>query len=112
MKVDGSLEVYLAGEAFFDVSANAKHPFFVNTSYLSVKVLGTRFNVSAYPDDAEITAALEEGKIQILDNQSAIPGVTAELVPNQLACLTKSNNELVITNQNYELHTRDYARVH
>jgi ferric-dicitrate binding protein FerR (iron transport regulator) len=98
-------EVYLAGEAYFDVSANAKHPFFVNTSYLSVKVLGTRFNVSAYPDDAEITAALEEGKIQILDNQSAIPGVTAELAPNQLACLTKSNNELVITNQNYELHT-------
>lgn len=101
----GKREVYLAGEAFFDVSGNAKRPFYVNTSYLAIKVLGTRFNVSAYPDESEITAALEEGKIQILDNQSAIPRVTAELVPNQLACLTKSNKELVITNQNYELHT-------
>lgn len=101
----GKREVYLAGEAFFDVSGNAKRPFFVNTSYLAVKVLGTRFNVSAYPDDTEITAALEEGKIQILDNQLAIPRVTAELKPNQLACLTKSNSELVVTNRSYELHT-------
>lgn len=98
-------EVYLVGEAFFDVIKNTKKPFFVNTSYLSVKVLGTKFNVSAYPEDNEIVAVLEEGKIQILDNQSDIAKVAAELLPNQLACLTKSNNQLRITNTDSELHT-------
>jgi len=98
-------EVYLVGEAFFDVVKNQKKPFFVNTSFLSVKVLGTKFNISTYPDDEEVVAVLEEGSIQIIDTQSAIPTVKAELKPNQLARLTKNDNHLEIIDTDYELHT-------
>ena len=98
-------EVYLVGEAFFDVAKNPKKPFFVNTSFLSVKVLGTKFNVSTYPDDDEVVTVLEEGRIQIIDTQAAIRSVKAELLPNQLARLTKNDNHLEVTNTDYELYT-------
>ena len=98
-------EVYLVGEAFFDISKDRKKPFFVNTSSMAVKVLGTKFNVSSYPDDEEVTTVLEEGRIQIIDNQSPIHTVKAELKPNQLARLTKSGNQLKVTDTDYELYT-------
>lgn len=101
----GKREVYLVGEAFFDVSKNPQKPFFVNTSYLSVKVLGTRFNVSCYPDDIEITTVLEEGRVQIIDTQSAIPKLKAELKPNQMARVTKSDNQLEVSNTDSGLYT-------
>lgn len=43
-------EVFLEGEAFFEVAKDAKHPFIVHTNRHSVEVLGTSFNISAYPD--------------------------------------------------------------
>lgn len=98
-------EVYLAGEAFFDIAKNPNKPFFVNTSFMAVKVLGTKFNISSYPDDEEVVTVLEEGKIQIIDTQAGIPSVKAELLPNQLARLTKENNQLEVTNTDYELYT-------
>ncbi|MGV8091772.1 MAG: FecR family protein [Mangrovibacterium sp.] len=101
----GKREVYLAGEAYFDITKNPRNPFFVNTSSIAIKVLGTRFNVSSYPDDEEVVTVLEEGRIQLIDNQSALPEVKAELAPNQLARLDKSSNKLKITNSDYELHT-------
>ena len=57
-------EVFLVGEAFFDVSHDQKHPFIVQVSDLRVKVLGTRFNVSAYPSDNVIETVLAEGKVR------------------------------------------------
>ena len=101
----GKREVYLVGEAFFDVAKDPKKPFFVSTSYLSVKVLGTRFNVSSYPDDNEVTTVLEEGRVQIIDTQAAIPFVKAELKPNQMARVTKSDNRMEVSTTESELYT-------
>jgi ferric-dicitrate binding protein FerR (iron transport regulator) len=58
-------EVYLAGEAFFDVVKDAKHPFIVNTSSLRLRVLGTAFNVRSFKTDKTSEAALVRGSIEV-----------------------------------------------
>ena len=58
-------EVYLEGEAFFDVSENKEKPFIVKTKDYSVKVLGTAFNVMDYSDEGYSHTTLARGKIQI-----------------------------------------------
>jgi ferric-dicitrate binding protein FerR (iron transport regulator) len=62
-------EVYLSGEAFFEVSADKSRPFYVVSGEFSVKVLGTRFNVTAYPEDPEIRTVLLEGKVSASRNR-------------------------------------------
>jgi len=58
-------EVSFAGEAFFEV-AKAQHPFVIHTpDGLDLKVLGTTFNLTAYPDDPIIKTALVEGKVEL-----------------------------------------------
>ncbi|KQM77312.1 hypothetical protein ASE74_18910 [Pedobacter sp. Leaf216] len=57
--------VYLSGEAFFDVKKNPKHPFIVHTEQLAVKVLGTAFDVKAYRDDAFTETTLIRGRVSI-----------------------------------------------
>ena len=59
--------VYLKGEAFFDVKHQPDKPFIVNTSSISIEVLGTKFNVSGYANDAYVLTYLETGKIKITD---------------------------------------------
>jgi hypothetical protein len=56
-------QVYLDGEAFFDVAKDKKHPFIVNADNLNVRVLGTHFNVSNYPEDAATDVVLVEGSV-------------------------------------------------
>lgn len=58
-------EVYLSGEAYFEVKKQKEQPFVVNLHHLKVKVLGTCFNVRAYPEFNTITTTLESGKIQL-----------------------------------------------
>ncbi len=55
----------LSGEAYFSVTKNPSKPFEVVTEKLTVQVLGTEFNVTAYPDDDKTTTALALGKIQV-----------------------------------------------
>lgn len=60
-------EVDLQGEAYFDVQADPKHPFYVNTREgLSVYVYGTRFNVNAYEDETFIETILEHGHVNVV----------------------------------------------
>lgn len=56
-------QVFLDGEAFFDVTKDKKHPFVVNADKLNVRVLGTHFNVSSYPEDAQTDVVLVEGSV-------------------------------------------------
>ncbi|MBB6239825.1 ferric-dicitrate binding protein FerR (iron transport regulator) [Pedobacter sp. AK013] len=57
--------VYLSGEAFFDVKKDPEHPFIVHTEQLAVKVLGTAFDVKAYQDDTFTETTLIRGKVSI-----------------------------------------------
>jgi len=58
-------EVFLTGEAIFDVSHNAEHPFKVLSKGHTIEVLGTVFNVSNYPDDNNIKTVLKSGSVEI-----------------------------------------------
>ena len=51
-------EVQLQGEAYFEVEKDARHPFVVKADPVEVEVLGTHFNVEAYPGDAEVKTTL------------------------------------------------------
>ncbi len=67
--------VELKGEAYFEVSSQQtakKTPFKVITNGQAVEVLGTQFNISAYPDDPETRTTLVEGTVQIVNRQSKI----------------------------------------
>lgn len=57
-------EVYLSGEAFFDVRHAEKVPFVIHTGGVSITVLGTAFNVKAYPS-GQVTVAVSRGKVKV-----------------------------------------------
>ncbi len=61
----GERKVFITGEAFFDVYRDVNHPFIVHTESYDVKVLGTEFNVSAYPEEKNTSATLVSGSITI-----------------------------------------------
>ncbi len=58
-------EVSLDGEGFFEVTKNARKPFLVHTAGLTVKVLGTVFNLKAFTGDKKIETTLLQGKVQV-----------------------------------------------
>jgi len=60
-----SRKVYLIGEAFFSVTKDPVRHFIVETGDITVQVLGTEFNMSAYPDDNSITTGVSEGRVQV-----------------------------------------------
>ncbi|MDW7690609.1 FecR family protein [Flammeovirgaceae bacterium SG7u.111] len=62
-------EVILEGEAFFEVTKNKKKPFIVTTNTVSTKVLGTSFNVRAFPQEPQAIVALVEGRVEVVDNK-------------------------------------------
>lgn len=69
-------EIYLVGEGYFSVRRQPERPFIVRTRSMRVEVLGTEFNLSAYPDREKITTTLRTGSIQILpDNPDARPRI-------------------------------------
>lgn len=55
--------VYLEGEAYFNVASNKRRPFVVTTGQSEVVVVGTSFNVSAYKDEPNVQVVLDEGEI-------------------------------------------------
>ena len=63
--VKGSRKVFLEGEAYFEVSADTIHPFVVQTANLGVNVLGTGFNVMAYPNEELAEVTLVHGRVGV-----------------------------------------------
>jgi ferric-dicitrate binding protein FerR (iron transport regulator) len=59
-------KIFLEGEAYFVVTPNPKRPFIVEMEKTSIRVLGTSFNVSAYPEEACICVSLDEGRISMV----------------------------------------------
>ncbi len=61
-------KVILSGEAYFDVAKDVKNPFVVNAGKMDIKVLGTKFNISNYPEDMDKHTVLVEGSIELYEN--------------------------------------------
>ncbi|NOY95585.1 MAG: DUF4974 domain-containing protein [Chlorobi bacterium] len=98
-------EVVLFGEAYFDVSKNPEKPFIVKTSSLSIKVLGTKFNVSSYPEDNYIQTVLEEGSVSVMRNNSSLFEKEILLKPNQMLLFNKESQKSKIEYANIEFYT-------
>lgn len=64
-------EVSLVGEAYFEVAKNRAQPFIIKTAGQEVQVLGTSFNVTAYPDAVSEQTTLVEGKVSVSTRQTA-----------------------------------------
>jgi transmembrane sensor len=90
-------EVFLEGEAFFDVAENKERPFIVNTSDIAIKVLGTSFNVKSYPDEQKIETTLVEGKVSIESKDDQPKQVS--LLPNQKAVFEKESGKIILENE-------------
>ncbi len=93
-------EVYLEGEAYFEVTHNQERPFIVNTNDIKVKVLGTKFNVSAYKSDNLIETVLVEGKVAIKE-QSVLGFLKSETIlsPKQKADFSLSDHTLIVNEE-------------
>lgn len=75
--------VYLAGEAYFDVVHDTTSPFIVYTENTSVKVLGTSFNIMAYPSQGQEETTLVNGSVLLCAKDS---GKSVRLAPGQQGC--------------------------
>jgi transmembrane sensor len=62
-------EVTISGEAFFDVVPDPEKPFIINAGNAQIKVLGTSFNVNAYPENETVEVVVETGKVQVVCNE-------------------------------------------
>ena len=92
--VSAERNVCLTGEAYFEVKKDASRPFTVDVNQMKLKVLGTTFNVFSYPDNPQIVATLETGKLQIkVDNQKK-------------PYLLSPNDQLVLDSQTGEVELR------
>lgn len=88
-------EVYLEGEAYFDVTHDPSRPFTVQTSDMQIRVLGTTFNLSTYREDAVSSVYLLSGSIELSGNAQR-EFAPQRLTPGQIARLDKSQDRLIL----------------
>ena len=102
---DSTRQVFLEGEAYFDVSHNGK-PFIVSCDKMDVRVLGTSFNISSYSDDSEIRTTLVEGKVKV--SKAGNQGLSSEgiiLAPDDQAILNREYALLEVIKVNTTQYT-------
>lgn len=89
-------EVFLEGEAFFDVRKNKHQPFYVRMNGMSLKVHGTKFNVRAYKDDPKIETTLLEGSVEVIGLKAGWKSdQNLFMKPGQKLVLYKEQKELL-----------------
>jgi hypothetical protein len=96
-------EVVLAGEAFFEVTKDKKHPFIVKTRGVDVKVLGTKFNVSSYKEDAEINTVLVEGSVSL--SSATVPNEKEMLVPGEKGTWSNQKSGIAVEKVDTRIYT-------
>ena len=85
--------VILEGEAFFSVSKDKEHPFRVKTKDIDIEVLGTKFNVKAYPDENNVSTTLLEGSLEISSKTQR-----TRIDPGQRLVFNKENKKMALLN--------------
>lgn len=87
--------IELVGEAYFEVTKNEKLPFTIFTSDVEIEVVGTKFNVMAYPDEPSIETIVTEGRVNVTDLTTR---KSLTLTANQSASFFKKNRDLFLNN--------------
>ncbi len=96
--------VEVTGEAYFEVKTDVRHPFIVSLPFsipggdhAEVRVLGTDFNINAYPDKQAVKATLVEGAVRIV-----VKGNSKMLKPGQQAAIERNSNSIYLSEANIE----------
>ena len=90
---DGIRQVWLTGEAYFNVTHDVSRPFAVNTSDYRIRVLGTSFNVSSYSSDPVSEVTLIDGSVEILGKDDHH---MTDLCPDQKAVYDRATGRIRI----------------
>jgi len=99
-------KIFITGEAYLDVTKDPSHPFIVNSNYLNIRVLGTKFNINSYPEDDVTEIVLVEGSVSLYD-ESKIYDIksSALLKPKHKAIFTRKNKDIQIHPVNTNIYT-------
>ena len=97
-------EVFLNGEAYFDVARDIDHPFIVNSTAINVAVLGTQFNISSYPEDKLTDVVLVEGAVAMYP-QSGMTRDSTFLTPGLKGSFNKVNMTFTTEKVNTSVYT-------
>jgi len=95
---DKKREVVLEGEAFFEVVKDSEKPFIIKTNNIFTTVLGTSFNINAYPESNLVEVAVVTGKVKVestLSNDKSNTPNAVYLFPNKKASYNKGENLLI-----------------
>ncbi len=95
-------KLQLTGEAYFEVQRNEKLPFIISTTDVEVEVIGTKFNIMAYPEDEIVETIVTEGSVSVTEihNQSSLM-----LSANQKATFHKKSQILLLNDVNPSPYT-------
>jgi ferric-dicitrate binding protein FerR (iron transport regulator) len=104
--------VHLEGEAFFKVRGDSTRPFIVRSEGAATRVLGTAFNVGAYPEDEEIKVVVAEGRVSLQAEDSPKQGrddhqeeqQDVVLTKNQVSLISRSSGQIIQREEDLSEH--------
>jgi ferric-dicitrate binding protein FerR (iron transport regulator) len=105
-------EVFLEGEAFFQVAKQSGHPFLVYTKNIVTQVLGTSFNVRTDPQKQELEVAVRTGRVQVYEQSSVLQkkdkkGNGVLLLPNQKVVYQETSRRFIASLVDVPLPVRE-----
>lgn len=99
-------EIFITGEAYLDVAKDEAHPFIVSSGNLNVRVLGTQFNFSAYPEDATTEVVLVEGSVSMFTEDNGYNETKNTLLtPGFKGSFNRKNSKLATKQVNVSSYT-------
>jgi ferric-dicitrate binding protein FerR (iron transport regulator) len=104
-------EVKLVGEAYFSVVTNASMPFVVKAGKLSIKALGTIFNVKAYPEEKSIITTLVKGKVIIEGKDNENKEFKVQMKPKEAVTYFKEEIPATIAGDEIERTQQDFQSI-
>lgn len=99
-------QVFLTGEAFFDVLKNEYSPFIVTSGTMDVRVLGTKFNITSYPEDTQQSTVLVEGSVRLYETGKDYDEDDSTLLsPGHKLDWNTADKTMIVNTVNTELYT-------
>ena len=104
---NGHRDVFITGEAYFDVAKDESHPFVVHAGQMKVKVLGTKFNVTHYSENKNIKTVLVEGSVELFSSGTKTTNMKASTIlePGFKAEWNKLDHQVEIENVDTRVYT-------
>ncbi|MCK0131576.1 FecR family protein [Flavobacteriaceae bacterium F08102] len=99
-------KVFVTGEAYFDIEKDSLHPFIVNAQDLNIRVLGTHFNLSSFPEDKQTQVVLVEGSVGMYLKDEKFNSQTAVVLsPGHMGIFSKGNKSIDTRQVNTSIYT-------